>query len=188
MLIHDSDGDSQLMSEISDRRTSPIHRMSVVDETSQRPLDVSGTPGIIFRSDDSDDFRFEMPDITERKSDDTGVQEVYDEDYSGSDFELAEVNLDPNLILQEKKLEQLSAKNKRPMLIAETGTEYPPFPKRVTKKLASNHGKVGNETLNTLAEISADFFAQASGDLEAYARHAGRRTIEESDAIQLLRR
>ncbi|KAI5812648.1 centromere kinetochore component CENP-T-domain-containing protein [Pyronema omphalodes] len=182
------DGDSQLMSEIDDQRTSPVHRMSIVDETSRRPLDVPGTPGMVFRSDDTDDFRFEMPDITERKRDDAGVQEVYDEDYPKSDLEPFEVSLDPNSVLQREKLDQPSVKNKKPMLIAETGTEYPPFPKRVTKKLAGNHGKVGNEALNTLAEITADFFAQASGDLEVYARHAGRRTIEESDAIQLLRR
>lgn len=95
------------------------------------------------------------------------------------------IDSDGSVRLQPEK----KKKKGKAMNVSESGTEYPPFPKRVIKKLASKAGdKISNETLNALSSYTRLFFEQAAGDLGAYARHAGRKTIEDADALQLLRR
>jgi histone H3/H4 len=75
------------------------------------------------------------------------------------------------------------------------GIEYPSLQPAVVKKLASTfsksyggNGKINKETLDAFMESSDWFFEQVSEDLAAYADHARRKRIEESDVITLMKR
>ncbi|PHH76413.1 hypothetical protein CDD82_3992 [Ophiocordyceps australis] len=80
--------------------------------------------------------------------------------------------------------------------VSRHGIEYPPLPPSFIKKMAqralqstglSNH-RLSPDTLSALTQASEWFFEQLGDDLGAYANHAGRKTIEESDVITLMRR
>ena len=76
------------------------------------------------------------------------------------------------------------------------GIPVPNLPVGVVKKLATRfararHGskaKISKETLAAIEQASAWYFEQASEDLAAYSKHAGRKTIDESDVATLMRR
>jgi histone H3/H4 len=80
--------------------------------------------------------------------------------------------------------------------ISKHGIQYPSLPAGVVKKLAttyartSGHGKakISKDTLDAIMQASDWFFEQVSDDLGAYAEHAGRKTIEESDVVALMGR
>jgi histone H3/H4 len=80
-------------------------------------------------------------------------------------------------------------------MVSEHGVGFPSFPAAPVKKLAlsfikSQGGKaqLNKETLDALVRTSNDFFEQISIDLAAYAQHGGRKMIEESDVIALMKR
>jgi len=54
--------------------------------------------------------------------------------------------------------------------------------------LGNSKTKLNKETLNAIMQASDWFFEQVSDDLEAYSKHAGRKTIEESDVVTLMAR
>lgn len=66
----------------------------------------------------------------------------------------------------------------------------------MVKKLALRYARAGTggktkiskETLAAIEQASEWFFEQASEDLAVYSKHAGRKTIDESDVITLMRR
>lgn len=71
------------------------------------------------------------------------------------------------------------------------GIEYPSLPPGVVKRVAqrfAGKSKISPDTLSALMQASDWFFEQLGDDLSAYAKHAGRKTIEESDMLTLLRR
>ncbi|KAI9848525.1 MAG: hypothetical protein M1837_007194 [Sclerophora amabilis] len=76
------------------------------------------------------------------------------------------------------------------------GIPYPSLPTSVVKKMAtkyarsSGNGKsrINRETLAAIMHATDLFFEQLSDDLGAYARHARRKTIDESDMITLMKR
>ncbi|RAH75523.1 uncharacterized protein BO66DRAFT_387395 [Aspergillus aculeatinus CBS 121060] len=76
------------------------------------------------------------------------------------------------------------------------GIPVPNLPVGVVKKLAmrfararnGSKAKISKETLAAIEQASSWFFEQASDDLAAYAKHAGRKTIDESDVTTLMRR
>ncbi|TQS35689.1 hypothetical protein Golomagni_03883 [Golovinomyces magnicellulatus] len=80
--------------------------------------------------------------------------------------------------------------------LSRQGTPYPSLPTGVVKKLAVNYAKaagdnmpkINKETLDAIMQATDWFFEQASDDLGAYAMHAGRKTINESDVITLMKR
>lgn len=83
------------------------------------------------------------------------------------------------------------AANKKVLPLSRHGHPVPPFPRAVIKKMAQNFGggaKISNETLNAIVAASEAFFEQVSEDLAVYAGHAGRKTIEDADMVQLLKR
>jgi histone H3/H4 len=187
--------DSQwMMSEAGDQRTPPVARMSVISDH-DGSFDEVGTSAMLPPSDDSDNFQFDMPMENINPGNQLGAEYEYEEvdDMGPEGFQMDEMDEEdlegttsasarPNARVPPTK------KRKKPMSVSATGVEYPPFPRKVIKKLATAHGKISNETLNALVGYTEDFFAQAAEDLEAFARHAGRRTIDEADAVQLLRR
>lgn len=81
-------------------------------------------------------------------------------------------------------------RKKKPPLLSKHGIPYQPLPRQVIKKMASklSGSTISNDTLDAIAAATNAFFRQASEDLSVYAKHAGRRTIEDSDVIQLLQR
>ncbi|CAK7266919.1 hypothetical protein SEPCBS119000_002281 [Sporothrix epigloea] len=80
------------------------------------------------------------------------------------------------------------------------GIAYPSLPAGVVKRIAQTFAssgssgagksrtKLGPETVAALSTASDWFFEQASIDLQRYAKHAGRKTIDESDVMLLMRR
>jgi histone H3/H4 len=80
--------------------------------------------------------------------------------------------------------------------ISRHGIPVPNLPAGVVKKLATrfarsgagSKAKMNKATLAAIEQASAWYFEQASQDLAAYSKHAGRKTIDESDVTTLLRR
>jgi histone H3/H4 len=76
------------------------------------------------------------------------------------------------------------------------GIPIPTLPSGVVKRLAMRFARTGTgaktkinkETLAAIEQASEWFFEQASEDLTTYAKHAGRKTIDESDVMALMRR
>ncbi|KAF1809877.1 hypothetical protein P152DRAFT_484232 [Eremomyces bilateralis CBS 781.70] len=83
-----------------------------------------------------------------------------------------------------------------PKKISKFGKPYGSFPPSVIKRLATAtakscgiaNGKLGKDTLLAISQASDWFFEQVAEDLASYADHAGRKTIEESDMLALMRR
>ncbi|ETS84261.1 hypothetical protein PFICI_02286 [Pestalotiopsis fici W106-1] len=80
--------------------------------------------------------------------------------------------------------------------ISKHGIEYPSLPKGVVKRLATTFAKTSGagkaklsaDTLDAMMQATDWFFEQVGDDLSAYAKHAGRKTIDESDMLTLMRR
>ncbi|CAI7590102.1 hypothetical protein N7533_000629 [Penicillium manginii] len=80
--------------------------------------------------------------------------------------------------------------------ISRHGIPVPNLPKGVVKKLAmrfsgtkaGSKAKINKAALEAIEQASAWYFEQASQDLAAYSKHAGRKTIDESDVATLMRR
>ena len=76
------------------------------------------------------------------------------------------------------------------------GIEYPSLPVGVVKRLAQTFAqtsgigkaKLTPDTMAAIMQASDWFFEQLGDDLQAYAKHAGRKTIDESDMITLMKR
>ena len=89
------------------------------------------------------------------------------------------------------------------------GIPYPSLPANMIKRIATSlalpgrrggggrsvatatttgRSTISRETLGAIIEASDCFFEQISDDLSAYAEHAGRKTIDESDMVTLMKR
>jgi len=85
---------------------------------------------------------------------------------------------------------------KRGVKLSKYGIEYPSLPAGVVKRLAQNFAqtsgvgkaKISPEALGAIMQASDWFFEQLGDDLQAYAKHAGRKVIDESDMLTLMRR
>jgi histone H3/H4 len=79
--------------------------------------------------------------------------------------------------------------------ISKHGLPYTSLPSSVVKRIATTFSrsytgssKLSKETLLAIEQASDWFFEQVSEDVAMYSDHAGRRTIEESDAVMLMGR
>lgn len=87
----------------------------------------------------------------------------------------------------------LQSKQKK---LSRHGIPVPNLPTGVVKKLATRfaHSRAGTKTkinkatLAAIEQASSWYFEQVSQDLGAYSKHAGRKTIDESDVVTLMRR
>lgn len=84
---------------------------------------------------------------------------------------------------------------RKELKLSRVGLDYPSFPAAPVKKLAlsfmksqGSKAQLNKDALATLVQTTDDFFEQIGIDLAAYAQHAGRRMIEESDVLALMRR
>lgn len=83
------------------------------------------------------------------------------------------------------------------LAVSRRGISYSPLPARVVKTVASRFqrlyakgGKatIKGDTLVALTEASNEFFEQFGYDLKAYAQHAKRKKIDESDVTTIMKR
>ncbi|KAI9849184.1 MAG: hypothetical protein M1838_000261 [Thelocarpon superellum] len=87
-------------------------------------------------------------------------------------------------------------KAQKALKLSRHGIPYPSLPIGVVKKMASTfvqaQGKarsnLNTETMAAMMQATDWFFEQVSDDLGTFARHAGRKTIDESDMITLMKR
>lgn len=85
---------------------------------------------------------------------------------------------------------------KKKLKVSKHDIQYPSLPAGVVRKLATtfartagnSKAKINKETLGAIMQASDWFFEQVSDDLGAYAKHAGRKTIDESDIVTLMAR
>jgi len=100
-------------------------------------------------------------------------------------------SMDPSVLEVQQK-----AVRKKKVKVSKHGIQYPSLPAGVVKKLATtyartsgnNKAKINKDTLDAIMQASDWFFEQVSEDLGAYSKHAGRKTIDESDVITLMKR
>jgi histone H3/H4 len=86
--------------------------------------------------------------------------------------------------------------SKKTQKLSKHGLKYSSLPQGMVKKLASaftrsganNKTKLSKDTVDAIMQASDWFFEQVSDDLAAYSEHAGRKTIDESDVLALMRR
>ncbi|KAK7914605.1 hypothetical protein PG985_012308 [Apiospora marii] len=97
---------------------------------------------------------------------------------------------------QRPQSPQTARKKKPGKKISKHGIEYPSLPQGVVKRLATTFAKtagmgkskISPDTLDAIMQATDWFLEQLGDDLQAYAKHAGRKTIDESDMMTLMRR
>ncbi|KAK3363590.1 centromere kinetochore component CENP-T-domain-containing protein [Lasiosphaeria hispida] len=125
-----------------------------------------------------------------------------DDDDDQLEEEVAQEANETGLGADETEMNEATAKitvkratKKRNVKISRHGIEYPSLPPAVVKRLAQTFaktsgakGKINPDTLKAIMQASDWFFEQVGEDLEAYAKHAHRKTIDESDMLTLMKR
>ncbi|KKF93448.1 hypothetical protein CFO_g4209 [Ceratocystis platani] len=112
------------------------------------------------------------------------------------DEDQGEIEDIPDITFDSRMEEQQREARKKGIKLSAYGIEYPSIPPSVVKRLAlmfaqrSGLGKckISPETLQQLSLATDWFFEQVGSDLKAYAEHANRKTIDESDVALLMRR
>ncbi|KAK4452896.1 centromere kinetochore component CENP-T-domain-containing protein [Podospora aff. communis PSN243] len=118
-------------------------------------------------------------------------------DVGGFSSGVEDVDVDVD-VEQEEATAASSAKRsakKRTTKVSRHGIEYPSLPPGVVKRLATTlaktsgaKGKITPDAMKAIMQASDWFFEQIGDDLQAYAKHAHRKTIDESDMLTLMRR
>ncbi|KAK4229960.1 centromere kinetochore component CENP-T-domain-containing protein [Podospora fimiseda] len=163
----------------------------VQDSPDRAPADDEEQPGsedyapLVDQRSDSDPGDFgdlgDMPDMEEEEPD-GGTTNRFDD----------ETQTD---ITTTKSAGQRSSSKKKGVNISKHGIEYPSLPPAVVKRLAQNFAKTGGakgkitpDAMAAIMQASEWYFEQLGEDLGAYAKHAGRKTIDESDVLTLMKR
>lgn len=84
----------------------------------------------------------------------------------------------------------------RALKASRRGIQYPPLPTGVIKSLSSTLARsagprktnISKDSLGAIMDASDWFFEQLSEDLGTYAKHAGRRKIDERDVSTIMKR
>lgn len=191
---------------------SPSPARSVAEATATVALDADNDAGVsdqdefpdrepIENFSSSDDDRHSVPDDNGFPlPDDSRLSPRLSPEDVGGDQGASDIDITattalpsgPGLESREAPLKALR-KQKR---ISRHGIDYsalpPAFVKRVAQTALQNSGlsntRISADTLAALTQASEWFFEQLGDDLEAYASHAKRKTIEESDVVTLMRR
>lgn len=120
-----------------------------------------------------------------------------DDDVELAAYREEESALDRSLQVPEApaSVQKRMGKRRKELKLSRIGLDYPSFPAAPIKKLAlsfmksqGSKAQLDKETLAALVETTDDFFEQIGIDLAAYAQHAGRKVIEESDVLALMKR
>lgn len=111
-----------------------------------------------------------------------------------SDTQVPRAPIDDNLLGPQGNKPRM--KRGKEQKVSRYGIAYPSLPVGVVKKLASTFArssgngktKLDKDTMAAIMQATDWFLEQTADDLGAYAKHAGRKTIEESDIITLMKR
>jgi histone H3/H4 len=152
------------------------------------------------------------PELDDPGPDEDGAEEGAEGGYDGlgdgqddlddGEEDLAEENVDETQAIETQILAEAATatvnrgkKTKRGIKYSKHGIACPSLPPAVVKRLAQTFaktsgvkGKISADALNAIMQASDWFFEQLGDDLHAYAEHAGRKTINESDMLVLMRR
>ncbi|KAF3941356.1 hypothetical protein ABW19_dt0204577 [Dactylella cylindrospora] len=81
-------------------------------------------------------------------------------------------------------------RTKKELPVSAYGIPYPSLPPRVVKAIIgrSTKTKLSKEALQYIMAVSETYFENLGEDLGSFARHAKRRTVEEADVLQVLKR
>ena len=104
-----------------------------------------------------------------------------------------------NIGVQDAELKEIPKSRPRSTRVSKNsrhGVFCPVLPAANTKAVASRfltslggrRSSVGKNVLQAIVDAGDEFFAQLGKDLEAFASHAGRKKIDESDVITVLKR
>ncbi|TAQ83498.1 hypothetical protein B7494_g8185 [Chlorociboria aeruginascens] len=126
----------------------------------------------------------------------SSVGEDYGVDENPTEPEDVEVETNLQGIGIEASVAEIRRAPKKKIKYSKYGIQYPSLPVGVVKKLATTYArtagnskaKFGKDTLDAIQQASDWFFEQVSDDLGAYSKHAGRKTIDESDILTLMKR
>ncbi|KAJ2969974.1 hypothetical protein NUW58_g9837 [Xylaria curta] len=164
---------------------SPVRDPTATEGLEDLGSDI-GPPGDMGDDDDDDHVNepIDMPDF------DTEEEEV-DDAITKNITTIEETALSRSADLTRNR----GSKRKKGKKISRYGIEYPSLPASVVKRLATtcaktagSKGKINPDTLDAIMQATDWFFEQLGDDLSAYAKHAGRKTIDESDMITIMRR
>lgn len=139
--------------------------------------------------DDNEEFFLDAPTDAQSLSSDGNE--------FGTGFEVAMQDEQPPRARSTESPEAIPQPSKKKELkLSRHGIPVPRLPSGIVKKLASRFARSGTaaknrlskETLAAIEQASEWYFEQASEDLSAYSKHAGRKTIDETDVLTLMRR
>ena len=150
-------------------------------------------PSILY-DDARTKFAFDMPE----KPDRSGFVSKINSSSSIRTAEYSKPSMDRRLIFPPNGNEASFASNRKVRVrkMSRHGTTYPRVPESVVNELSTSLGRsdathnaeVKKDTLSAIVKASDWFLEQVGTDLGAYANHAGRRTIDETDVVVLMRR
>ncbi|KAI1427154.1 centromere kinetochore component CENP-T-domain-containing protein [Xylaria sp. FL1777] len=163
---------------------SPVREPTVTEGLEDLGND-NGPPDDMGDDDDDDDVNepMDMPDF-----------DIEDEADDAPENNISTIE-ETALLRTDGLARSRGLKRKKGKKISRYGIEYPSLPAGVVKRLATtcaktagSKGKISPDTLDAIMQATDWFFEQLGDDLSAYAKHAGRKTIDESDMITLMRR
>ncbi|KAL3466780.1 centromere kinetochore component CENP-T-domain-containing protein [Aspergillus heterothallicus] len=150
----------------------------------------------------NDDEGFELPPVDLEL--DPGPESDYsdDEDIAGgTGLELripdrVSLSESPGLVGGGLRDDDTAIQGSKQKKLSRHGIPVPNMPAGVVRKLATRFArarsgpkaKISKTTLAAIEQASSWYFEQASEDLAAYSKHAGRKTIDEADVTALMRR
>ncbi|KAF9888412.1 hypothetical protein FE257_008690 [Aspergillus nanangensis] len=102
----------------------------------------------------------------------------------------------PGIVGGGLRAEEHIGQGKKQKKLSRHGIPVPNIPSGVIRKLATRFAparagsktKISKTTLAAIEQASSWYFEQVSEDVAAYSKHAGRKTIDESDVTALMRR
>ncbi|KAJ6786717.1 hypothetical protein PWT90_08975 [Aphanocladium album] len=163
-----------------------------VDHREQEIIDYNEPTTRHDREDDED------PEAGRRRASALADQETFISE--GEDSDPVDVTLPPqdtSMALGRPAPARRGPKpKKKQKRVSRHGAEYPPIPPAFVRRVAhravqtsglSNH-RISSDVLAALSQASDWFFEQLGDDLGAYADHANRTVIEESDVLTLMKR
>jgi len=190
---------------IPERIRAPVEEQALeeaeFDETVALPdlaedledMEFEEAPGL----DDPEETAMELAESTEPLAMTGWESDIGDDDEELVAYREEESALDRSLQGPEasETVQKRMGRRRKEVKLSRVGLDYPSFPAAPVKKLALNFMKtqgskaqLNKDALAALVQTTDDFFEQMGLDLAAYAQHAGRRMIEESDVLALMRR
>lgn len=182
-----------------DPDTSDVMEQMIVDEDEEEEIEEQAYAGdemdqddqtatVTIDQDNANDVQ-QLGWESEPEADEDGDLQAYREEISAMDRSLQTQS--PERPASQKR----AGRQRKSLNISRFGHEYPSVPAATVKMLATgfaksqgSKAKISKDTLDTLVQTSDFFFEQISEDLAAYAQHGGRKVIEESDVIALMKR